>query len=98
VNSRRQTYLCTYDVADDKRRTRLFNLLKDHGEHVQYSVFLCELSPMERANMVGQTTEFLHNEQDQFLIIRVGPECLDWTNHLACVGKGWTPEIRSNII
>ena len=59
---------------------------------------LCELSPMERSNVVGRTTEFLHNEQDQFLIIRVGPESLDWTNHLACVGKGWTPEVRSNII
>lgn len=97
-SSRRQTFLCTYDVADDKRRTRLFNLLKDHGEHVQYSVFLCVLTPREKSAMIGRSTEFLHHEQDQLLIIRVGPEGLDWTAHLAAVGKNWTPEVRSNII
>lgn len=97
-SSHRQTFLCTYDIADDKRRTRLFHLLKDHGEHVQYSVFLCELTPMEKSNVIGRSTEFLNEEKDQLLIIRVGPEGLDWTAHLAAVGKRWTPEVRSNII
>lgn len=97
-SSRRQTFLCTYDIADDKRRTRLFNLLKDHGEHVQYSVFLCELTAMEKSSIIGRCAEFLHHELDQLLIIRVGPEGLDWAAHLAAVGKNWTPEVRSNII
>jgi CRISPR-associated protein Cas2 len=98
LTSTRGTYLCTYDVSDDKRRTRLFNLLKDHGEHVQYSVFLRELSPMERTALARRGQEFLNHEQDQLLIIRVGPSGLDWTAHLDCVGKHWTPETRSTII
>lgn len=98
LNSRRRTYLCTYDVADDKRRTRLFNLLKDHGEHVQYSVFLCELTAMERTYLTTRGDEFLNHDQDQLLIICVGPSGLDWTTHLDCVGKSRTPETRSTIV
>ncbi len=44
LNRERRVYLCTYDVSDDKRRSRLFSLLQDHGDHVQYSVFLCSLT------------------------------------------------------
>ena len=29
----------SYDVRDDRRRTRLAHALKDFGERVQYSVF-----------------------------------------------------------
>jgi len=28
-----------YDVVDDRRRNRIFKLLKDYGRRVQYSVF-----------------------------------------------------------
>lgn len=34
----------TYDISDDRRRTRLFEALKSYGQHVQYSVFECDLS------------------------------------------------------
>ena len=37
----------SYDVPDDRRRTRLAHILKDFGERVQYSVFECRLD--ERA-------------------------------------------------
>ena len=34
----------TYDITNDRRRTRVFEALKSYGQHVQYSVFECELS------------------------------------------------------
>ena len=33
----------SYDVPDDRRRTRLAKILKDFGARVQYSVFECLL-------------------------------------------------------
>ena len=36
-------YLISYDVADDARRRRVFEALKDYGRRVQYSVFECGL-------------------------------------------------------
>lgn len=32
-----------YDVVADRRRNRVFKTLKNHGRHVQFSVFECEL-------------------------------------------------------
>lgn len=36
--------IITYDISDDRRRTRIFETLKSYGQHVQYSVFECDLS------------------------------------------------------
>ncbi|WP_054952021.1 CRISPR-associated endonuclease Cas2 [Flaviflexus massiliensis] len=36
-------YLITYDIPDDKRRTRISKLLKSYGERMQFSVFLIDL-------------------------------------------------------
>lgn len=34
----------SYDITNDRRRNRIFDILKSYGQHVQYSVFECELS------------------------------------------------------
>lgn len=33
----------SYDIPDDKRRTKVMKTLRDFGHHVQYSVFECDL-------------------------------------------------------
>ncbi|MCB0227265.1 MAG: CRISPR-associated endonuclease Cas2, partial [Anaerolineae bacterium] len=33
----------SYDIPDDRRRTKVMKALKDFGRHVQYSVFECEI-------------------------------------------------------
>jgi CRISPR-associated protein Cas2 len=43
----RRRYLVTYDISDDKRRDQVFQTLRDNGDHAQYSVFFCELTPRE---------------------------------------------------
>lgn len=98
----RRSYLCTYDVAadkaGDKRRAKLFELLMDHGEHVQFSVFLCVLTKAEVTRLNAAAGEILHRDQDQLLVIDLGPDGIDWTEGLACIGKVWTPQVRSRII
>ncbi len=98
LGTTRHSYLCTYDVAEDKRRNRLFELLKDHGEHVQYSVFLCELTVRECAGLIARSREIVHHEMDQLLVIKLGPAGLDWTQCLDSVGKSWTPFLRCTIV
>lgn len=97
LNHYRRLYLCTYDVADDKRRTKLFEALKDRGEHVQFSVFLCELNEAERAGLVALSREIIHQDDDQLLILDIGDVTVDLTQNLHCIGKEWTPQVRSNI-
>ncbi len=98
LTNNRRIYLCTYDVAEDKRRNKLFELLKDHGEHVQFSVFLCSLTTMEVKRLGAAAAEIIHQQEDQLLVIDIGPDDLDWTTNLACHGKSWSPIVRSQII
>jgi len=102
LSNNRRSYLCTYDVASDKagdkRRSRLFDLLMDHGEHVQFSVFLCVLTRIEITRLHAAAEEILHRDQDKLLLLDLGPDGIDWTAGLRCVGKIWTPQVRSRII
>ncbi|MGD9417384.1 MAG: CRISPR-associated endonuclease Cas2 [Verrucomicrobiota bacterium JB025] len=98
LTNNRRIYLCTYDVSDDKRRTKLFELLKDHGEHVQFSVFLCSLTTTEVKRLGATAMEIIHRDEDQLLVIDIGPDQSDWTANLVCHGKTWSPSVRSQII
>ena len=102
LNPTRRLYLCTYDVLaskeGDRRRTKLYELLLDHGEHVQYSVFLCELSVVERTRLVGTALRILNEAEDQLLVLDIGPATFEWSSRLDCLGKTWTPQVRSFIV
>ncbi len=41
----RRHFLITYDISDDKRRTKVFHTLQANGDHAQFSVFLCNSTP-----------------------------------------------------
>lgn len=98
LTNNRRLYFCSYDVADDKRRNKLFELLKNHGEHVQFSVFLCELTNSEIAELVARSRRILHETQDQFLALDVGKPVANWQDRLHVVGKSWQPQTRAHII
>lgn len=46
-----QWWLVAYDVADQRRRTRLHKLLSGFGEAVQKSVFVCPLDWRHKARL-----------------------------------------------
>lgn len=41
----------SYDIPEDKRRTKVMKILKDFGQHVQYSVFECDVREQVYARM-----------------------------------------------
>ncbi len=47
----RQFIVVTYDIPNDRRRTKLHNVLKNFGTPVQYSVFECLVDAKELAQM-----------------------------------------------
>ena len=68
----RRIYLVTYDICDAKRLRRTFNCLRNWGDHLQYSVFECQLTPSDLITMKGQLTEIVHHGEDQVLVIDLG--------------------------
>lgn len=41
----------SYDIADDKRRSRIHKTLKNFGERIQFSVFECNLTKEQLLRM-----------------------------------------------
>jgi CRISPR-associated protein Cas2 len=66
-------FIICYDVSDDQRRTAVFNTLRGFGDHLQYSVFGCDLSAKERAELAARLELLVDHSTDQVLIIDLGP-------------------------
>jgi CRISPR-associated protein Cas2 len=69
----RKLLIVTYDVCDPKRLRRVFKAMKGFGQHLQLSVFRCDLTDMERFEMIGVLQGIIHHEEDQILLIDLGP-------------------------
>ena len=94
---RRRRYLFSYDVSDDKRRDAIFETLRDNGDHAQFSVFFCELSPREFAALNAQLSVLVHPREDQILVLDLGDAEAPWESGLSCLGKAFAPPSRSHI-
>lgn len=62
-----------YDIAEPKRLRRICTLMEDHGERLQYSVFLCDLTTAERAELEIAVTEMMDLAADSVVQIDLGP-------------------------
>ncbi len=57
-------YLVVYDVADSKRRNKLFKLLLGYGINVELSVFELELDKKSLNHLKSQIKEIINPKQD----------------------------------
>lgn len=94
----RKQYLITYDVSNDKRRNNLFKTLVAQGDHVQFSVFLCALNPMEFAGLRARMNELINAREDQIIIVDLGAAESDSSPLLDCLGKRYNPPVRVQVI
>lgn len=69
----RSSYLICYDISDDKRLRRVFKTMRAWGDHLQYSVFECQLTPGDVVRLRSQLSEIIHHTQDQVLFVLLGP-------------------------
>jgi CRISPR-associated protein Cas2 len=94
----RRHYLVTYDIADDKRHTRVFNMLQDNGDHAQFSVFFCQLTLAERIALEAEVTGIIDCGEDQVLFVDLGKSEHELSVHVEAVGKAYDPPGRSMIV
>jgi CRISPR-associated protein Cas2 len=69
----RTTYLVCYDIADNKRLRKVFNTCYKYGNHLQFSIFECELNAAERVQMESELSQLIHHDEDQVLFVSLGP-------------------------
>jgi len=66
-------YVVTYDISSPRRWRKVFRAMHGFGEHVQLSVFRCDLTPLQQAVMKRTLDELVHHHEDQVLIVDLGP-------------------------
>ena len=69
----RTTYLVCYDICDDKRLRRVFKTCRNYGDHLQYSIFECDLNDSERIKLKDELNDIINAVEDQVLFVSLGP-------------------------
>ena len=94
----RNRYIVTYDITEDARRTAVYKLLRGFGDHLQYSVFRCDLSERRRVELGGMVHDLIDHSTDQVLIIDLGPVDGRAAICVSSIGRGYTNPERTVVI
>lgn len=74
-----QFVLVVYDISNDRRRTRLHNVLLDFGTPVQYSVFECSLDKEGLERMKKRVMRVIRPRADRVRFYYLCAKCLGRT-------------------
>lgn len=80
-----------YDVADDRRRTRVMKLLEGYGRHVQESVFECDVEPKAYRQLVARLLRMVNLREDNVRLYHLCP--MD-VRRVEAYGLGLPVEVR----
>ena len=94
----RQTFIVSYDISDPKRLRKVFKLMRGYGDHLQLSVFQCELSPSERIELAWRLAEIIHHGEDQVLFVNVGPVDGRGSSSITALGRPYTHPERHALV
>jgi CRISPR-associated protein Cas2 len=81
--NRRQWVVVTYDIPDDRRRTKVMQTLAGYGRRVQFSVFECELRPNDLEKLHAALGKLVKEGDD----IRFYPLCESCLGKVTLLGK-----------
>lgn len=86
----RNSYLVCYDICDDKRLRKVFNVMRNYGDHLQYSVFECQMTSSDVARCRGDLGKIIHHDEDQVLFVDLGPAEGRGERVITSLGKPYT--------
>ena len=69
----RTSYIVCYDISDEKRLRRVFQKMRNYGDHLQFSVFECQLTATDLARCRAELGEIINHQEDQVLFVSLGP-------------------------
>ena len=76
-NSQTTCYVIAYDIPDDKRRTKVHEILLGFGEWTQYSLFECFLSKKDMLLLQSKLSEYLVPTKDSVRFYHLCASCVE---------------------
>ena len=87
----RSTYLVCYDISNDLRLRRVHKTMRGFGDHLQYSVFECQLTRTDLARCRHLLSEIINHREDQVLFVELGPSEGRGDRVITAVGRPYSP-------
>ena len=78
--------MVTYDISSPKRWRHVYKAMRGYGQHIQLSVFCCDLTRSELLQMKVDLAEQIEPTEDQVLIVDLGPSELR-TRRVEAIGR-----------
>ena len=91
-------YFVTYDICAPDRLRRVYELMRGFGDHMQYSVFRCDLSDRQIERMKLQLEREIKADEDQVLIIDIGPSDGRGSECVSALGLAYTHPERHAVV
>lgn len=91
-------YLVTYDISDPKRWRKVFRTVQGFGEHVQLSVFRCDLTEVQRVRLRNALDGIIHHEEDQVVIAKLGRSTPDVLGGIEVLGRPRKFELPASVV
>lgn len=83
----RSRYLVSYDIREDRRLRRVAQCVEGFGARLQYSVFLCDLSPIELIHLRTRLRSLVDHRVDSVMFIELGDPGRRGTYCIKFMGK-----------
>jgi CRISPR-associated protein Cas2 len=87
----RSTYLVCYDISHDRRLRKVHKTMRGFGDHLQYSVFECQLTRTDLARCRHLLSEIINNREDQVLFVDLGPAEGRGDRVISALGRPYSP-------
>ena len=88
----RSRYLLVYDIRKPQRLRRVHDVAKRFGDPLQYSVFVCDLTKVEKTLLRAALSDEIDSAVDSVAIFDLGPaddraiKCVDYLGVARSVG------------
>ncbi len=86
----RTSYLVCYDISDDKRLRKVFQTMRNFGDHLQYSIFECQFTAIDLVRCRAELAAIIHHKDDQVLFVNLGPADGRGDRVISALGKPYT--------
>jgi CRISPR-associated protein Cas2 len=86
----RKSYLVCYDISDDKRLRKTFKVMRGYGDHLQFSIFECQLTATDLVRLRAELGRVIHHDDDQVLFVDLGPAEGRGDRVITALGKPYT--------
>ena len=94
----RRVCIVSYDISDPKRWRQVYRTMRGYGEHLQLSVFSCDLTPSQRIRMIAALESAIDANEDQVLVIDLGPSQAEPIHDIEAVGRPLAVRDRGPVV